>query len=101
MRICIWGIYMLFQHHSKNSKDNKPKRRDKGSKLRAEKGCLIHVPSETMMVDFPSASLAKESMSFDSPKVFLVVEKCGAMCKVFYNGKNWYVSENKVYRIGK
>jgi len=53
------------------------------------------------MVDFPSASLAKESMSFDSPKVFLVIEKCGGMCKVFHNGKNWYVSEKQVFRIRK
>ena len=65
-----------------------------------ERGTLIHVPSETLMVDCPTNSSAKSSISLKAPKVFLVVDNYKGMCKILYNGKSWYVPEKNVYKVG-
>jgi len=69
-------------------------------KANLSKGCLIHLPSKTVLFDKPSPTAASDWIDFETPKVFLVIERCGEMCKVSHQGRQWYVSEKLVYSLG-
>jgi len=64
------------------------------------KGDLVHVPAETMLLDFGEEKAVERFHKIQTPISLLVVSESCEHYDVLYNSEVWCIKKNKVNKIG-
>jgi len=64
-----------------------------------KKGDLVYIPSQTFLSNQLDVKKTSQLQKIEEPGIYLILEEGQGSYKIFYKGRDWFVSKKDVYEV--